>query len=185
MGLKYRIVALAAAMPWFMLTAGCEGSGPEDLAQDAFVQGYPCAKGHAWFYDGGRLRSCTLSRDAAFGQARVEKGSIIFLREDGTPLRADLLHASTVAGVRCAGAGLLGPQEGSVTEFYPDGHMKLCFLPEDATVQGVPCARGGFWKATFSHEYPVELDEHGRLMSCGLARDFDGHSRGDKYVLAE
>lgn len=184
MGWKYGMAVLAATT-LLSLLPGCGGAGPEKLTQDALVQGYPCAKGRGWFYAGGRLRGCSLSRDAAFGQALAEKGSIIYLREDGTPLRAMLLHASTVGGVRCAGAGLLGPQEGSVTEFYPDGHLKLCFLPEDATVQGVPCARGGFWKATFSHEYPVEMDEHGRLMSCGLARDFDGHSRGDKYVLAE
>ena len=181
---KRRITSLVALFFWMALL-GCGGTGPENLAQNSLVQGYPCAKGRAWFYDGGRLRGCTLSRDAFFGQARAEKGSIIYLREDGAPLRAMLLRASTVAGLRCAGAGFLGPAEGSVTEFYPDGHLKLCFLPEDTTVQGVPCARGGFWKATFSHEYPVELDEHGQLMSCGLAHDFDGHSRGDKYVLAE
>jgi hypothetical protein len=184
MRLKYGLTACAAFCLWFALQ-GCGSNEPDNLAQDSTVQGYPCAKGRAWFYKGGRLRGCTLSDNSAFGQAQVEKGSIIYLREDGTPLRAMLLHASTVAGTRCAGAGLLGPQEGSVTEFYPDGHLKLCFLPEDAMVQGVPCARGGFWKAAFSHEYPVELDEHGRLMSCGLARDFDGHSRGQKYVLAD
>jgi hypothetical protein len=95
------------------------------------------------------------------------------------------VRPATVAGVRCAGGSALGPAEGSVTEFYPDGHLKLCFGSEDQAVQGVPCARGGFWKATFGREWPVELDEHGRLMSCGLSRDFDGHSRGEKYVLAE
>lgn len=166
--------------------AGCVAGGPVKLQSDAVVQGYPCAKGDAWYYEGGRLRGCTLSRDAEVGQAQVEKGSIIHLREDGTPLRVMLRRATTVAGVRCAGAGwLLGPSEGSVTEFYPDGHLKLCFLPEDQAVQGVPCARGGLWKATFSREWPVELDEHGRLMSCGLSKDFDGHRRSEKYVLAQ
>lgn len=168
--------------------AGCGGvdsGGPVKLAQEAVVQGYPCQKGNAWYYGESRLRTCTLSRDAAFGQAWVGKGSIIHLREDGTPLRVMLLRPATVAGVRCDGAGLLGVAEGSVTEFYPDGHLKLCFLPEDQTVHGVPCASGGLWKATFSREWPVELDEHGRLMSCGLARNFDGHRQGEKYVLIE
>lgn len=152
------------------------------LDQPVVIQGYSCDRGDAWFYRNGKLNRCVVSRDSVFGEAWVPDGSIISLRPDGAPLRVMLLHQTEIHGVRCAGAGLLGPAEGSVTEFYPSGKIRLCFLAGDQAVQGIPCATGGIWKAIVSREFPIEFAEDGKLKSCGLSADFRGQHRGEKFI---
>ena len=49
------------------------------------IQGYPCAKGFAWFFADGHLKQCTVSRETAFGEARAPTGSIVVPHRDGTP----------------------------------------------------------------------------------------------------
>jgi hypothetical protein len=72
-----------------------------------------------------------------------------------------------------------------VTEFYPSGKFKLCFLAGNQTVQGIPCAGGGFWRSIFGHEVPAEFREDGKLKSCGLAKDFGGMHRSDKFIAPD
>ena len=65
------------------LAGGAFGAGQrpnterKDLKQPADIQGYPCAAGYAWFYDGGALSSCRMARDVPFGEARASAGSWI------------------------------------------------------------------------------------------------------------
>ena len=149
------------------------------------IQGLPCAKGYAWFYADDHLNRCTITRDIAFGEAWIPSGSVVQLRPDGSPQYALMSHDASVAGLHCAGGGLLGPAEGPVTEFYGDGRFKLCFLAGDQDVQGVPCASGGFWRAVFGHDVPVEFREDGKLKSCRLAADFSGKHRGERFAVPE
>lgn len=180
----HRLPTLATVLSVFVCLPVLVGQSIEHkkLDQPTVVQGFPCDQGEASFYSDGHLQRCAISRDLLFGEAYIPAKSIIVLRPDGTPLRALLLRATEINGVHCAGAGLLGPGEGSTTDFYPSGKVKLCFLDGDQTVQGVPCARGGFWKATLNHELPVEFAEDGKLKSCGLSADFQGQHPGDKFV---
>jgi hypothetical protein len=181
-------LALPIVLTGFLCTA-CTANPVQDqrraLDQATTIQGYPCAKGNAWFYADDRLNRCTITRDMAFGEAWIPAGSIIQLQQDGSPQYALMSHDTPVLGMRCAGGGLLGPGEGSVTEFYPSGKFKLCFLAGDQIVQAVPCASGGFWRAMFGHEAPVEFREDGKLKSCGLAVDFGGKHRGDNFIAPD
>jgi hypothetical protein len=184
--------ATKLAFPLLLVGFLCSACAPKPvqdqrraLDQATTIQGYPCAKGYAWYYADDRLNRCTVTRDMAFGEAWIPAGSIIQLQPDGSPQLALMRHNAPVRGVRCAGGGLLGPAEGSITEFYPSGKLKLCFLAGDQTVQGVPCVAGGFWAAMMGHEAPVEFREDGKLKSCWLAADFDGKHRGDKFAEPE
>src|ERR1035437_4378321 len=124
------------------------------------IQGYPCAKGFAWFFADGHLKQCTVSRETAFGEARAPTGSNVNARPlaggggvggGAAPDRihpcpasgryAELLffsHDAPVLGYTCKGGGPLGASEGATTAFYPSGKLKQCWLAEDQIVQGVP-----------------------------------------------
>src|SRR5258708_7412819 len=101
-----------------LLCAACASNRVQNqrrpLDQATTIQGYPCAKGYAWFYADDRLNRCTITRDMAFGEIWIPAGSIIQLQPDGSPQLALMSHDAPVPGMRCAGGGLLGPAEGSV-----------------------------------------------------------------------
>ena len=150
------------------------------LEQPTEIQGYPCAKGYAWFLADGKLANCTVSREVVFGEARIPAGSWITLLPDGTPRIAQLKHDAKVAGMLCMGGGLLGPSEGAMTAFYRSGKLEQCFLAGDQTVQGVPCMNGGiFGDGTGSGAL---FHENGKLKSCKLTKDYGGRHKGDRFV---
>jgi hypothetical protein len=148
------------------------------------LQGYPCAKGYAWFFDGGRLKQCTLAREAPFGEAVAPAGSIVVLRHDGAPNYLMLVRNSMVRGLPLKGGGPLGPAEGATTAFYPSGKLKEAWLAEDHEVDGVPCmAAGGFFSAV-AHRGGIStvFYEDGTLKSCTLSRDYEGLKRGTMFL---
>jgi antitoxin component YwqK of YwqJK toxin-antitoxin module len=157
----------------------------KNLDKAQVIQGHACAKGDAWFYEGGKLSRCTLSQDAKIGNAIVPAGSLIDLLADGTLSYAMMLRPVTINGALCDGGGLLGPSEGAMTSFYPSGKLKSCFLKANQTVGKVPCAKGGIIKATLGHEYAVEFYETGKLKSCGLAMDYGGKKKGEQIQMAK
>jgi len=178
------LVLLACGLPCL---AG-NGTQPQvtrrTLASAQGIQGYPCAKGYAWFYADGRLNQCTVSRDAAFGEATVPEGSIIVLRPDGKPHHVFLSRDADIAGYRAMGGGLLGTAEGPVTAFYPSGKPKSIYLVGNQIVQGVPC-RGGQWGIVtdpIGGGNAIVLYENGKLHGCKLTKDFDGVRRGQRIV---
>ena len=154
------------------------------LQQPAEIQGYPCAKGYAWFFTGGNLQRCTVSQEVVFAEARVPAESIIVLQPDGKPNYVFLGHDAEVAGYKCRGGGLLGPAEGPVTAFFPNGKLKVCWLASDQTVQGVPCRHASFVADTFSGDAGVYFHESGKLKSCKLSQDFGTQRRGQRFVQA-
>ena len=155
------------------------------LTQNIEVQGYPCAKGYAWFYVDGKLEDCVVSRQFAFGESMLPAGSFISLLPDGRPGYAVLQHDSEVAGVKCSGGNiLLGPSEGSMTVFYPSGKLEQCWLAEDQSVQGVPCVRGGImglFGDGARRDGGAKFYESGKLKSCTLAKDYGTQHRGDHF----
>jgi len=185
-----RLVAVLAVV----VAAGCgvtqtvqSGSAAQrtKLQQDTEMQGYPCAKGYAWFYADGKLESCAVSREFVFGEAKVPVGSIVSLLQDGRPRYAMMARDSEVAGVKCSGGNrLLGPSEGAMTAFYPSGKLEQCWLAGDQVVQGIPCMRGGFlglFGDGARRDGGVKFYESGKLESCTLARDFGEKRRGDHF----
>jgi hypothetical protein len=152
------------------------------LDHPTVIQGYPCARGYAWFFPDARLNRCTVSREIDFGETHIPEGSIIEIFPDGRLRYVMMKHNVVVSGVRCSGGGPLGPAEGAITVLYPSGKLRSCYLAGDQPVQGVPCASGGFWKATAGHDQAVEFYENGRLKSCRLSQDFGNHKRGEGFL---
>ncbi len=152
------------------------------LDQPTELQGYPCARGDAWFFQDGRLNRCTVTREVAFGEARIPAGTYIALHPDGTPDLIQLPHNSPILGLNCMGGSWLGPSEGAMVAFYPNGKLKQCFLVADQTVQGVPCAANAF-SFPFATPNPGALfDESGKLRACKLAKDFGAQRKGDRFA---
>ena len=156
------------------------------VSESREIQGYPCAKGYAWFYADDRLERCFLSRETQFGEAKVPAGSVVVLLPDGRPNFVMLAHDSFIGSYKCRGGGPLGPTEGDSTAFYPSGKLKQCWLADDETVQGVPCKdAGGFLTAIFHPSgFPTDFYETGRLRRCTLSKDYGGKRRGDVFTQA-
>ena len=164
--------------------AGRMETSRKKLERITEIQGYSCAQDYAWFYAGGRLERCFVSKETQFGEAQAPSGSIIVLRPDGNPEYAMLAHDSWLAGYHCRGGGPLGPAEGAMTLFYPSGKLKLCWLVDDQEIQGVPCAAsGGFFFGIFHNGgWGTWFYSNGKLRRCHLSRDFEGLKRGQEIV---
>jgi len=155
------------------------------LTQPVEIQGYPCAKGYAWFYQDGKLHRCTVSRETQFGEALVPVGSIIYLKPDGSRYGVQMAHSTRIQDVLCDGGGFLGPAEGAWVGFYPSGKLKGCYLAENQDVQGVPCAHGGFFATLTGPDPGTNFYESGGLRSCRLSRDFNGQKKNTIWKQAE
>ena len=135
--------------------------------------GYSCAAGYAWFFADGRLSSCTVSRETAFGEISVPTGSEIFLTAEGHPRFVFLGHDVRLNGRLCRGG-----KRAYSTAFYPEGKLKTVWLAEDSVVDGVPCMRAGFVADVFGGGGETDFHENGRLKGCKLSRDLtlEGHT---------
>ena len=155
------------------------------LSKPTDIQGYPCAKGYAWFCTDGHLDRCFVSREIPFGEATIPAGSEIALTPDGTPEMVQMNRDTEIRSYRCAGGGWLGVAEGPMTSFYPNGKLKECFLASDQPVQGVPCSHGGFWITAFHGDPSVKFRSNGILASCKLSKDFGSRRKGERFQQAQ
>jgi len=154
------------------------------LDRPAVIQGFPCDKGYAWFYVGGALEKCTITREMPYGEITIPAGSWITLLPDGRPWGVQMSHDAPVLGLQCAGGSFLGPSEGADVALYPSGKLKECFLAGDQIVQGVPCDDGGFF-ASMSGIHPnVDFYESGKLKGCKLSKDYGPQKRGERFQQA-
>jgi hypothetical protein len=149
------------------------------LDKPAEIQGYPCAKGIAWFFPDGKLNRCEISRPIHIGDTKIPTGSLIALRTDGKLDYVQLSDDTHIAGIICRGGSWQGPAGGSATEFYLSGKLKQCFLAGSQEVQGVPCMNGGLIGDGQGHA--AQFSEDGKLQSCKLTKDFRGWRRGELF----
>jgi hypothetical protein len=154
----------------------------QTLAQPTEIQGYPCAKGNAFFYSGGKLQKCTVAREIPFGEITIPAGSWITLTEDGKPWGVQLPHDTPMLGLTCQGGSILGPSEGSMLALHPNGRLAVCYLAHDQVVQGVPCSHGGFRASLNGPDPGVHFTIDGKLKQCRLSADYQGHRRGELFV---
>jgi hypothetical protein len=166
--------------------AGWAGPQPEvhrrTLHEPTEIQGYPCAKGYAWFFADGRLNRCTVTREVLFGEARVPAGTYIALNPDGTPAFVQMSHNAQILNLTCMGGSWLGSGEGAMVGFYSSGKLKECYLAGDQIVQGIPCMNGGILGDSLGSG--AVFHENGKLKSCKLAKDFGGQRKGERFVQA-
>jgi hypothetical protein len=114
------------------------------------------------------LSSCRLTREAAFGEAKVAAGSWITLTPDGKPQLVFLRDDTRIGAATCMGSAM--GREGISTAFYPSGKLKECFLAANQEIQGVPCVHGGFFSELFGGSAAVQFYENGDLRSCRLSK---------------
>jgi len=165
---------------------GWAGAQPEvhrkTLQAPTEIQGYPCAKGIAWFFNDGRLSRCVVTREIPFGEARIPAGTYIALNPDGTPAFIQMNHNAPILGITCMGGSWLGPGEGAMVGFYSSGKLKQCYLAGDQVVQGVPCMSGGFFAD--GRGSGAMFYENGKLKSCKLTKDYGAWHKGDRFHQA-
>ena len=154
------------------------------LDQPTETQRYPCAKGYAWFYDDGRLSRCTVTREIPFGEARIPAGSYIALNPDGSPDLVQMSRDARILGLTCNAVKGVEIGEGAVVAFYHSGKLKLCFLAHAQTVQGVPCAKDGFFATLTGVDPGVSFDESGKLRASKLSKDSGAQHKGERFVQA-
>jgi hypothetical protein len=181
---------LAVSLVFAVAVSVCSASEPNairnKLEHDKTIQGVPCAKGDAWFYPDGALNQCALSRNATIGDILAPHHSVIELWPTGAPHLLRISHNATVGGYRVMGSPRTGFPADVVTTFYPSGKLRSIYLVSDQTIQGVPCRGGGAWKLlaeSASDNNSIEFFNNGRLEACRLARDYAGHTRGQRLFL--
>jgi len=183
--------AFCLALAVFAWTAAAGAPLPHltrrHLGRDVVIQGYPCARGYAWFYDSGSLNRCFASRSTSFGEAQIPRGSVIQLWPDGATQFAMLAHRATVAGYYVSGGSFLGPAEGAITSFYRSGKLHTAYLVHNQTIQGVPCrgSQWGLFTDSINGGNYIVLYPDGRLRACKLTRDFGGQRAGHRLTLPD
>jgi hypothetical protein len=141
--MKTTLLIVLTCFGWVSIGAATPDSHRKKLTQPTVIQGYPCAKGYAFFYADGKLDNCAVNQETQYGEALIPRGSIIYLKSEGSLWGVGLAHSTRIHDVLCDGGGFLGPAEGSETAFYPSGKLHQCYLAKNQVVQGVPCAQGG------------------------------------------
>ncbi|MGD0367573.1 MAG: hypothetical protein ABSA94_08940 [Acidobacteriaceae bacterium] len=188
-----KTVLLSALVLFTVLESVSTASEPNALRtripRDAVIQGYPCAKGDAWFYPDGSLNQCTLSRTTVLGDLQLPRRSVIELWPGGATRHLTLPHNAVISGYRLRGGALLGrgSSQDDVTAFYPSGRLRSIVLAGDQTIQGVPCGAGAATPFADSNDGGNHVDfyEDGRLQSCSLTRDYGGQKNGQRLVLSD
>jgi hypothetical protein len=138
----------------------------ERLSEPRVVQGIPC-ESYARFDAEGRLLSCNLSEEHAFGGVVLPAHSQIrHFHADGSPKDVHLGRDTRYDGHLCRGEGPAGWMSG----FTPEGRLAYCFLVERETIDGVVCERGTFW-GEITGGVIVQFHPDGALKSCRLAED--------------
>jgi hypothetical protein len=184
--MKYALLLCAALLLSASIASASEpNSFRNRIARNTNIQGYPCAKGEAWFYPDGSLNQCTLSRSAALGDLPVPRGSVVEFWPNGAAHYLLLQRPSALAGYRVRGGTHLGLSRGATTSFYSSGELRSFYLVSSENVQGVPC-RGGSWN-TFTDpqggQNLVEFYRDGKLESCKLSSDYAGFRAGQRIIL--
>ena len=112
----------------------------EKLGETRVIQSVPCA-GYARFDAEGRLLSCILSEEHAFGRVVLPANTQIRrFHPDGSPKD---VHLGREASSRRPPSAARVPADG-----WPGSRPRTPeygFLVERETIDGVPCERGTFW----------------------------------------
>lgn len=132
-----------------------------------FSQEVSCSK-EINYYENGNIEFCRLSQiDTLSGQILPENTGVHFTEKgilNWCFLPKDLL----IQGHLCRGGGY-----SFMTNFYPNGQLKIAWLAENEVIQNIPCSKFNFFSAIFYsfHGKPGKTSfyENGRLKYCELS----------------
>ncbi|MGA7616793.1 MAG: hypothetical protein WBX15_16595 [Thermoanaerobaculia bacterium] len=128
---------------------------------------------------------CRTSGDQKLFGSDIPAGSWLHFASGDTPDWLFLSKDTSLDGHVCRGEGA-----GSwMTALHPDGRLRLCWLAEHETIDGVPCRRAGLWSDSTRGSVGVVFHENGRLRQCEASHPFarEGHTfkRGETIRLDE
>jgi hypothetical protein len=127
------------------------------------IQGISCT-GSVEYYQGGRLKSCTLGREDTISGQPLPPGTVVNLTPEGYLDWCFLQENTVIQGHLCRGSG-----HDFMTGFHPNGKLKTAWLAQDEVIQGIPCAKYSFMSGVFGGGERTLFDESGRLRYCRLS----------------
>lgn len=132
------------------------------------IEDVPCGAGPLWrFSDDGRLHRCSLDRDATVRGVALPKGTSVTFNANGTHRVVFLPRTFTIDGHACRGSA-----DNFMTELFPDGRLRTCWMPDDAVIQSIPCAAFSMWSDVVRRNPSgVRFHQNGMLASCRLSKD--------------
>ena len=144
--MKIRPIKSIAAIGVLALLAVGAPSGLEAQAQlerrrlpaTVVIDGITCAptgQAFAEFYPSGRLAECPIAADTVLYGQSLLRGTWVGFTQDGRLRNGWLSRNTRLSGQLCRGTGYKGFR----VLFHPSGALRLCFLPADTEIAGVPC----------------------------------------------
>lgn len=127
------------------------------------IQGISCT-GSVEYYQGGRLKSCTLGREDTIAGQPLAPGTVVNLTPEGYLDWCFLQENTVIQGHLCRGSG-----HDFMTGFHSNGKLKTAWLAQDEVIQGIPCAKYSFMSGVFGGGERTLFDESGRLRYCRLS----------------
>lgn len=142
------------------------------IGEVAEIQGISCT-GSVEYYQGGKLKSCTLGREDTLSGQPLPPGTVVNLTAEGVLDWCFLPQNTMIQGHLCRGSG-----HNFMTCFHPNGRLKIAWLAEDEVIQGIPCAQYRFMSSLFGGGERTVFDDNGRLRYCRLSEaiTLDGKS---------
>ncbi len=129
------------------------------------IQGVDCEPGSpVWFHENGRLRYCKLGDDAVLGGDHYRRGQSVAFDRDG--------EVFEWAPFESYASAVEFPVDTLRHFDDEDADWGRTRLRRTTTINGYPCQAWSDWEGG-----DLELDEHGNLRWCILARDVRVHSQ--------
>jgi hypothetical protein len=137
----------------------------ERLLEPKEVQGVPCTT-RVWYQPDGKLKSCVLARETAFGTLTLPAGSQVYFDAELRPATVFLPGDTVIEGHLCIGEG-----HDAMTVFHPNGRLKFCNLRNPETIDGIPCQKSTAWIWMTHHGAATTFHDNGKLSNCLLFAD--------------
>ena len=134
------------------------------------VQGISCT-GRIEYHTNGKFRFCSLAREDALSGQLLPAGTGVHFREDSVFDWCFLQEDTKIQGIQSRGDG-----HGFMTEFHPNGQLKVAYLAEAEVIQNIPCAKFRFLSAVFwplhGKNGRTSFHDNGRLSYCELSKKY-------------
>jgi hypothetical protein len=166
------VIAFAIVSLTVVLPASAPAQHPGEIRRvkvegDTTLGGIRCqaTKRPIGFHPSGALESCSVAAETTISGHRFPTGTWLYLDNAGQLASAWLRRDTELQGHVCKGTGFGG---WSVV-FHGNGQLRLCYLAQQQTIQGIPCSKGSFW-GEIRGSTSVSFHETGSLASCSAAR---------------
>ncbi len=168
---------------WFPATSPAQQktNKPEKPNPSIAIQGIYC-KEFVNYHPNGNILRCKLATPQTISNITLPENTLLCFNEDKTIHYFFLEKPTRINGHLCKGSGT-----NWMHTAYPNGNLKLIWLEEDETIQGIPCMAATALRDIFGGGVGVGFYENGKISRCKLAKDFTyqgrNFSKGDILKL--